>query len=65
MRPGAKVTKSVGLILRADMTLYSQSPFFGHVQHGLHDVLAEHGVCLVFLGTEKIHFAFSSFGTVS
>ena len=53
MLPAAKTTKSVGLILRAGVTLYSQSPFFGHVQHGLHDLLAENGISLVFLGTEN------------
>ncbi len=43
---------SVGFILRTGAKLYSQSPFFGHVQHGLHDQLAEEGVSLVFFGME-------------
>ncbi|MEX1119251.1 MAG: LacI family DNA-binding transcriptional regulator [Terrimicrobiaceae bacterium] len=47
------VTKSVGFILRAGAKLYSQSPFFGHVQHGLHESLAEQGISLAFLGTEN------------
>lgn len=45
--------KSVGFILRAGATLYSQSPFFGHVQHGLHDYLTEQGGSLVFMGVEN------------
>lgn len=47
------VTKSVGFMLRAGARLYSQSPFFGHVQHGIHDYLAEQGISLIFLGTEN------------
>jgi LacI family transcriptional regulator len=45
-------TATVGFILRSGLKLYSQSPFFGHVQHGLHDSLAAQGISLVFLGTE-------------
>lgn len=45
-------TKSVGFILRAGATLYSQSPFFGHVQHGMHEYLAENEGALVFMGNE-------------
>lgn len=45
-------TATVGFILRSGLKLYSQSPFFGHVQHGLHDFLASQGISLVFLGTE-------------
>jgi LacI family transcriptional regulator len=45
-------TATVGFILRSGLKLYSQSPFFGHVQHGLHDFLAGSGISLVFLGTE-------------
>jgi LacI family transcriptional regulator len=44
---------SVGLILRTGATLYSQSPFFGHVQHGLHDYLAKNRGSLVFMGNEN------------
>ena len=32
--PAAKST-SVGFVLRTGVKLYNQSPFFGHVQHGL------------------------------
>lgn len=46
-------TKAVGCVLRAGAKLYSQSPFFGHVQHGLHDYLAEQGIALLFLGMEN------------
>ncbi len=45
--------KSVGLLLREGATLYSQSPFFGHVHHGIHDYLSEQGVSLIFLGVEN------------
>lgn len=43
----------VGFILRSGAKLYSQSPFFGHVQHGLHDYLAERSIALEFLGMEN------------
>jgi LacI family transcriptional regulator len=46
-------TATVGFILRSGLKLYSQSPFFGHVQHGLHEALTGHGVSLVYLGTEE------------
>lgn len=49
---GPSETATVGFILRSGLKLYSQSPFFGHVQHGLHEYLATNGVSLVFLGTE-------------
>jgi LacI family transcriptional regulator len=45
--------KAVGCVLRSGAKLYSQSPFFGHVQHGLHDYLAEQGIALLFLGMEN------------
>jgi len=48
-----KTTKSAGVILRGGAKLYSQSPFFGHVQHGMHEYLAEHGIAQIFLGTEN------------
>ena len=51
--PEADKSSSVGFILRAGAKLYSQSPFFGHVQHGLHDYLAERGIALEFLGMEN------------
>jgi len=49
----SSINRSVGFVLRSGATLYSQSPFFGHVQHGLHDYLAEHGGSLVFMGVEN------------
>ncbi len=45
-------TATVGFILRSGLKLYSQSPFFGHVQHGLHEALTAQGISLVYLGTE-------------
>lgn len=50
---GRAMTKSVGFVLRSGATLYSQSPFFGHVQHGLHDYLSEKGGSLVYMGIEN------------
>jgi len=44
---------AVGLLMRKGAKLYSQSPFFGHVQHGVHDALAEQGIPLLFLGIEN------------
>lgn len=43
---------TVGFLLRSGAKLYNQSPFFGHVQHGLHTALERHGIGLVFLGME-------------
>ncbi|MFT5836651.1 MAG: LacI family transcriptional regulator [Candidatus Azotimanducaceae bacterium] len=45
-------TKSVGFLLRTGATLYNQSPFFGHLQHGLHTYLTQKNISLLFLGTE-------------
>ncbi|HAV12144.1 MAG TPA: hypothetical protein DCX06_01430 [Opitutae bacterium] len=45
--------KTVGFLLREGVKLYNQSPFFGHVQHGIHDYLAEQGISLLFLGVEN------------
>lgn len=45
--------KTVGFLLREGVKLYNQSPFFGHVQHGIHDYLAEKGISLLFLGVEN------------
>jgi len=45
-------TATVGFILRSGLKLYSQSPFFGHVQHGLHEFFMDHDISLLFLGTE-------------
>ena len=44
---------NVGFLLRAGLTLYTQSNFFSHVQHGLHEALEEHGIHTVFLGSEE------------
>lgn len=42
----------VGLILRAGVRLHTQSNFFSHVQHGLHEGLLVQGYHSVFLGSE-------------
>lgn len=42
----------VGFILRAGLTLYTQSNFFSHVQHGLHSFLEAQSQSSLFLGTE-------------
>ena len=46
------VTTNVGFILRAGLRLYTQSNFFSHVQHGLHEALHNQGYTTVFLGAE-------------
>jgi len=46
-------SKSVGFIMRSGATFYNQSPFFGHVQHGLHEYLANNEGSLVFMGNEN------------
>ncbi len=46
------VGANVGFILRAGLRLYTQSNFFSHVQHGLHETLHDHGLNSVFLGSE-------------
>jgi LacI family transcriptional regulator len=51
--PKAEKKASVGYLLRSGVKFYSQNPFFAHVQHGLHDFLAGHGIALIFLGTEN------------
>jgi LacI family transcriptional regulator len=43
---------SVGFILRAGLRLHTQSNFFSHVQHGLHEGLLARGYHSVFLGSE-------------
>ena len=45
-------TRNVGFILRAGLRLHTQSNFFSHVQHGLHQGLLEQGYHSVFLGSE-------------
>jgi LacI family transcriptional regulator len=42
----------IGFILRAGLRLHTQSNFFSHVQHGLHQGLLAHGFHSVFLGAE-------------
>jgi LacI family transcriptional regulator len=42
----------VGFVLRAGLRLHTQSNFFSHVQHGLHEGLLAHGYYSVFLGSE-------------
>jgi LacI family transcriptional regulator len=43
---------NVGFVLRAGLRLHTQSNFFSHVQHGLHEGLLAHGYHSVFLGSE-------------
>ena len=43
---------NVGFILRAGLRLHTQSNFFSHVQHGLHEGLLARGYHSVFLGSE-------------
>lgn len=45
-------TENVGFILRAGLRLHTQSNFFSHVQHGLHETLTRQGYNTVFLGAE-------------
>jgi LacI family transcriptional regulator len=45
-------TRNVGFILRAGLRLHTQSNFFSHVQHGLHEALLAQGYHSVFLGSE-------------
>ncbi|MCU0794168.1 MAG: LacI family transcriptional regulator [Opitutaceae bacterium] len=42
----------VGFILRAGLALHTQSNYFSHIQHGLHEALQERGISTLFLGTE-------------
>lgn len=46
------LTRNVGFILRAGLRLHTQSNFFSHVQHGLHETLLGSGYHSVFLGSE-------------
>ncbi|WP_438481918.1 LacI family DNA-binding transcriptional regulator [Oleiharenicola lentus] len=50
--PESSRTRQIGYILRAPLRLYIPSTYFGHVQHGLHQELENHGARLVFLGAE-------------
>ena len=49
---GATAAANVGFILRAGLRLHTQSNYFSHVQHGLHEGLLAHGYHSVFLGSE-------------
>ncbi|HTS19883.1 MAG TPA: LacI family DNA-binding transcriptional regulator [Verrucomicrobiae bacterium] len=46
------LTTSVGFILRSGLRLHTQSNFFSHVQHGLHEGLLARGYHSIFLGSE-------------
>lgn len=50
---GEQTAQTVGFVLRAGLTLHSQSNFFSHVQHGLHEFLSARGLALTFLGSEE------------
>ncbi len=43
----------VGFILRSGLSLHTQSNYFSHIQHGLHETMQERGINTVFLGTEN------------
>jgi LacI family transcriptional regulator len=47
------LTTAVGFILRSGLRLHTQSNFFSHVQHGLHEGLLARGFHSVFLGSEE------------
>lgn len=42
----------VGFVLRSGLALHTQSNYFSHIQHGLHEALQERGISTLFLGTE-------------
>lgn len=46
------LNRAVGFILRSGLRLHTQSNFFSHVQHGLHEGLSARGYRSVFLGSE-------------
>lgn len=46
------LSTGAGFILRAGLRLHTQSNFFSHVQHGLHEGLLARGYHSVFLGSE-------------
>ncbi|RME70437.1 MAG: LacI family transcriptional regulator [Verrucomicrobia bacterium] len=48
----ARRTRQAGFILRSPLRLYTQSNFFSHVQHGLHEGLTHYGCTATFLGSE-------------
>jgi LacI family transcriptional regulator len=43
----------VGFVLRSGLALHTQSNYFSHIQHGLHEALQERGISTLFLGTEE------------
>ena len=43
----------VGFILRSGLALHTQSNYFSHIQHGLHETLQSQGINTVFLGAES------------
>ncbi len=43
----------VGFVLRSGLALHTQSNYFSHIQHGLHEALQERGLSTLFLGTEE------------
>ena len=43
----------VGFILRSGLALHTQSNYFSHIQHGLHETLQAQGINTVFLGAES------------
>lgn len=45
-------TTTVGYILRSPLKLANKSNFFNHVHQGMYDQLDQHGVKMVFLGSE-------------
>lgn len=51
---GGETTKQihVGFVLRSGLALHTQSNYFSHIQHGLHEALQERGISTLFLGTE-------------
>lgn len=42
----------VGFVLRSGLSLHTQSNYFSHIQHGLHEALQDQGISTVFLGAE-------------
>lgn len=50
--PRSTHRRQVGFILRAGLTLYTQSNYFSHIQQGLHSYLEDRGHSSLFLGTE-------------
>ena len=49
---GTSNVLTIGYILRSPLNLVNKSNFFNHIHQGLHDHLDQHGIKLVFLGSE-------------